>query len=39
VHARAIADELNDSGIAPYEVPDSVDVEGVELDEAEWTRR
>jgi hypothetical protein len=36
---QAIADELNDSGIDPYEVPDSIDVEGVELDEAEWTRR
>jgi hypothetical protein len=39
VHARTIADELNDSGIEPYELPDSVDVEGVTLDRAEWTRR
>ena len=39
VKARRIADELNDAGIEPYEVPDSIDLEGVELDGAEWTRR
>ncbi len=36
---RAVAEELNDSGIEPHEVPDSIDLEGVELDTAEWTVR
>ena len=39
VKARKVAEELNDSGIEPYEIPDSIDVEGVELVNARWTRR
>jgi hypothetical protein len=36
---RAVAEELNDSGIEPHEVPDSIDLDGVELDGGEWTVR
>jgi hypothetical protein len=37
--ARKVADELNESGIEPYEIPESIDVEGLELEQARWTRR
>jgi hypothetical protein len=34
-----VADELNDSGLEPYDVPDSVDLDGILLDGARWTGR
>jgi hypothetical protein len=36
---RAVAEELNDSGIEPREIPESIDLEGVELEAAKWTVR
>jgi hypothetical protein len=39
MNARKVADQLNDVGIEPYELPESTDVEGVEIVRSEWTRR